>query len=48
MMAVDVKQIGEFTTKKGPVFANIVLADEINRAPAKVKAPSWRRCRKDR
>jgi MoxR-like ATPase len=25
---------GEFTTKKGPIFANIVLADEINRAPA--------------
>jgi MoxR-like ATPase len=29
---------GEFTTKKGPVFANIVLADEINRAPAKVQS----------
>lgn len=27
---------GVFTTRKGPVFANIVLADEINRAPAKV------------
>ena len=27
---------GEFTTKKGPIFANIILADEINRAPAKV------------
>jgi len=25
---------GEFTPKKGPVFANFVLADEINRAPA--------------
>jgi MoxR-like ATPase len=25
-----------FTTKKGPIFANIVLADEVNRAPAKV------------
>jgi MoxR-like ATPase len=25
-----------FTTRKGPIFANIVLADEINRAPAKV------------
>ena len=25
---------GEFTTKKGPLFSNIVLADEINRAPA--------------
>jgi MoxR-like ATPase len=27
-----------FTTKKGPIFANIVLADEINRAPAKVQS----------
>ena len=27
---------GAFTTRKGPIFANIVLADEINRAPAKV------------
>src|SRR6202790_5106462 len=30
-------QSGGFTTRKGPVFANLVLADEINRAPAKVK-----------
>jgi MoxR-like ATPase len=29
---------GKFTTKKGPIFANIVLADEINRAPAKVQS----------
>ena len=29
---------GNFTTKKGPIFANIVLADEINRAPAKVQS----------
>ena len=29
---------GEFTAKKGPVFTNIVLADEINRAPAKVQS----------
>ena len=29
---------GEFATKTGPVFANIVLADEINRAPAKVQS----------
>ncbi len=28
----------EFYTKKGPVFANLILADEINRAPAKVQA----------
>lgn len=29
---------GDFTVKKGPVFSNIVLADEINRAPAKVQS----------
>ncbi|MBI4351207.1 MAG: MoxR family ATPase [Elusimicrobia bacterium] len=29
---------GTFSVRKGPVFANIVLADEINRAPAKVQA----------
>ena len=29
---------GEFTVKHGPVFANVVLADEINRAPAKVQS----------
>ena len=29
---------GEFSAKKGPIFANIVLADEINRAPAKVQS----------
>ena len=28
----------EFSVKKGPIFANIVLADEINRAPAKVQS----------
>ena len=28
----------EFETKKGPIFANLILADEINRAPAKVQA----------
>jgi len=31
-------QESNFTTKKGPIFANIVLADEINRAPAKVQS----------
>ncbi|MDG2212295.1 MAG: MoxR family ATPase, partial [Verrucomicrobiota bacterium] len=31
-------QSGEFTTRRGPVFANLVLADEINRAPAKVQS----------
>ncbi len=29
---------GEFTTKKGPIFSNLVLADEINRSPAKVQS----------
>jgi MoxR-like ATPase len=29
---------GEFSIKKGPIFANLVLADEINRAPAKVQS----------
>ena len=29
---------GQFMAKKGPVFANFVLADEINRAPAKVQS----------
>lgn len=29
---------GEFTPKKGPIFTNILLADEINRAPAKVQS----------
>lgn len=31
-------QAGSFTIRRGPVFANLVLADEINRAPAKVQA----------
>ena len=31
-------QKGEFTPKKGPIFANLVLADEVNRAPAKVQS----------
>jgi MoxR-like ATPase len=31
-------QSGEFRVRKGPVFANVVLADEINRAPAKVQS----------
>jgi len=29
---------GVFTTKKGPIFSNLILADEINRAPAKVQS----------
>jgi len=32
------QKTGEFVPKKGPVFSNIILADEINRAPAKVQS----------
>ena len=32
------QKTGEFRPKRGPLFANIILADEINRAPAKVQA----------
>ncbi|MBC2855577.1 MoxR family ATPase [Cetobacterium sp. 2A] len=32
------EKTGEFHVKKGPIFANIILADEINRAPAKVQS----------
>jgi MoxR-like ATPase len=32
------QQTGHFATRKGPIFANLVLADEINRAPAKVQS----------
>ena len=32
------EKTGEFYIKKGPIFANIILADEINRAPAKVQS----------
>ena len=31
-------QDGEFAIKKGPIFSNVILADEINRAPAKVQS----------
>jgi MoxR-like ATPase len=31
-------QTGSFTTRRGPIFANLILADEINRAPAKVQS----------
>lgn len=36
-MIYDAKN-GDFRVKKGPIFTNIVLADEINRAPAKVQS----------
>ncbi len=32
------QKTGEFTVRKGPVFSNIILADEINRSPAKVQS----------
>ncbi len=32
------QKTGEFTPKKGPIFSNLILADEINRAPAKVQS----------
>ena len=32
------QQSGQFSAKRGPIFANLVLADEINRAPAKVQS----------
>lgn len=32
------RKTNDFETKKGPIFANIILADEINRAPAKVQS----------
>jgi len=35
---VYLPKTGEFTIKKGPVFNNIILADEINRAPSKVQS----------
>ena len=36
-MIYNIKQ-NDFTIRKGPIFANFVLADEINRAPAKVQS----------
>ena len=35
---IYVSSTGEFEFRKGPIFANLVLADEINRAPAKVQS----------
>ena len=36
--ACTTRSTGEFSTALGPVFANLLLADEINRAPAKVQS----------
>jgi MoxR-like ATPase len=38
----------ELEFRKGPVFTNILLADEINRAPPKSRAPCWSPCRRGR
>ena len=35
---IYVASTGEFEFRKGPIFANLILADEINRAPAKVQS----------
>ena len=32
----------EFRVRTGPIFANVVLTDEINRAPPKTQSPSWK------
>ena len=39
---------GEFDTRKGPIFSNIILADEINRSPAKVQSALLSLCRKSK
>jgi len=36
---------GEFSVKPGPVFANVVLADEINRAPRRSNRPCSKQCK---
>jgi len=38
----------QFRFQPGPVFANIILADEINRATPKPRVPCWKRCRRER
>ena len=39
---------GRFEFRPGPIFANLLLADEINRANPRRRARCWRRCRKRR
>jgi MoxR-like ATPase len=41
-------QLKRFSIKKGPIFANFVLADEINRARPKYSRHYWKPCRKSR
>ena len=38
IIGTRIYEAGQFSTRKGPIFAQIVLADEINRAPAKVQS----------
>ncbi|MBA3848348.1 MAG: AAA family ATPase, partial [Planctomycetes bacterium] len=38
IVGTRIYEAGTFTTRKGPIFAQVVLADEINRAPAKVQS----------
>ena len=40
--------VREFRFIAGPVFANVVLADEINRTPPRRRPPCWRPCRSTR
>ena len=46
-MIYNIKQ-NDFSIKKGPIFANFVLADEINRAPAKVQSAYLNPCKKSK
>ena len=38
----------EFVFRQGPLFTQLLLADEINRTPPKTRRPSTRRCRRGR
>ena len=38
---IYVASTGQFEFRKGPIFANLILADEIDRAPAKVQSALW-------
>jgi MoxR-like ATPase len=42
------QKTGEFRVQKGPIFANLLLADEINRAAPRRRAPCSKRCRNAR
>ena len=39
-------QTAQFSTRLGPIVANVVLADEINRTPPKTQAAFWKRWRR--